>query len=71
MNTSKYGIVHIRGHARCNEDELKGKFDFPEIFSEIFFRKVELPGHVDSARATAEFDDDVLEISLPKIALSG
>ncbi len=62
--------VHIRGRVRCDEDELKGKFEFPEIFSEIFFRNVELPGHVDSARATAEFDDDVLEMTLPKMVLT-
>jgi HSP20 family molecular chaperone IbpA len=63
--------VHIRGRARCDEEQLKGKFDFTETYSELFFRKVELPGYVDITRANAEFDDDILEMTLPKIALAG
>ncbi len=63
--------VHIRGRARCEENSLKNRFDFTETYSELFFRKVELPGYIDSARANAEFDDDVLEMKLPKITLAG
>ena len=63
--------VHIRGRARCDENKLKGKLGFTETYSELFFRQVELPGYVDSTRSSAEFDDDVLEMTLPKIALAG
>lgn len=63
--------VQIRGRARRQEREQGVGQDFPETFSEPFFRTVDLPGEVDCSRASADFDDDVLEMTLPKVALAG
>ena len=63
--------VHIRGRVRHKDVPVEGEYCFSETFSETFFRRVYLPGEIDSSRVTAEFDDDVLEMTLPKIPCAG
>jgi len=59
-------ILSIEGE-RNTESEGKGKtFHRIERSSGQFYRAVSLPKHVDDAKIKAEFNDELLTITLPK-----
>lgn len=62
--------VTIKGSTRHEEKEEKGDYYRHEISSGSFSRTVALPAEVDGSRATADFKDGVLELTLPKMEKS-
>lgn len=59
--------VTIKGSTRHEEKEEKGDYYRREITSGSFSRSVALPAEVDGSKATANFKDGVLELTLPKV----
>lgn len=59
--------VTIKGSTRHEEKEEKGDYYRHEISSGAFSRTVALPAEVDGSRAKANFQDGMLELTLPKI----
>ena len=58
--------VTIEASTSHEEKEEKDKYYRREISRGEFRRSLTLPGSVDDARASAEFKDGVLELTLPK-----
>lgn len=59
--------VTIKGEIRKEEKEEKGDYYRREISRGSFSRTVALPASVDGAKATATFQNGVLELTLPKV----
>ena len=66
--TIEAGSVCITGKAEEEEEEKdkKRKYYRKEFRSQSFTRRVDLPVQVKSDKATAEFDNGVLTLTLPK-----
>jgi HSP20 family protein len=62
--------VTIKGETRKESKEEKGDYYRCEISRGAFARSVALPAEVESANAKAQFKDGVLELTLPKKAVS-
>lgn len=62
--------VTIKGSTRHEEKEDKGDYHRSEIRRGSFSRKVGLPAAVDSDKASANFKDGILELTLPKVEKS-
>lgn len=62
--------VTIKGSTRHEEKEEKGDYYRHEISSGSFSRTVALPAEVDGSRAKANFQDGMLELTLPKMEKS-
>lgn len=58
--------VTIEATTSHEEKEEKGKYYRREMSRGEFRRSLTLPGSVDDARASADFKDGVLELTLPK-----
>ena len=58
--------VTIKGETRKEEKEEKGDYYRSEISRGSFSRTVTLPAAVDGAKATATFQNGILELTLPK-----
>ena len=59
--------VTIKGETKHEEKEEKGDYYRCEISRGTFARTVMLPGVVDADKAKAQFEDGVLELTLPKV----
>ena len=59
--------VTIKGETRKEEKEEKGDYYRCEISRGSFSRTVALPAAVDGAKATATFQNGILELTLPKV----
>lgn len=59
--------VTIKGSTRHEAKEEKGDYYRCEISRGEFSRTVALPAAVDTAKATANFKDGVLELAIPKL----
>jgi HSP20 family protein len=59
--------VTIKGETRHEEKEEKGDYYRREISSGSFSRTVPLPATVDGSKAKANFQDGVLELTIPKV----
>lgn len=57
----------IKGRMRTEEKEEKGNFHRCEISHQAFTRTLDLPAHVDDAKAKATMKDGMLELRLPKV----
>jgi HSP20 family protein len=57
----------IRGQTHRKEEEEHGQFHRCEIVRGEFTRTVALPAEVDGTHAKAQFQDGLLEITLPKL----
>ncbi len=62
--------VTIKGETRKEEKEEKGDYYRCEISRGSFSRTIALPAAVDGAKATATFQDGILELTLPKVKVS-
>ncbi len=62
------GVLTVRGERRADREEKHGDWHLVERSSGSFVRSVALPSGVDDAKATAEFRNGVLTITLPKTA---
>ena len=60
-------VVTIKGETKREEKKEKGDYYHCEISRGAFTRSVALPHYVDSERAKANFEDGVLELTLPKV----
>lgn len=59
--------VTIKGETRKETKEEKGDYYRREISSGSFSRTVALPATVDGAKAKANFQDGMLELTIPKV----
>jgi HSP20 family protein len=59
--------VTIKGETRKEEKEEKGDYYRCEISRGSFSRTVALPAAVDGAKATATFQDGILQLTLPTV----
>ena len=62
--------VTIRGSTKHEEKTEEGEYYRCEISRGEFSRTVGLPAEVDGDKAKATFKDGVLELTLPKVAVS-
>jgi HSP20 family protein len=62
--------VTIKGQSSSEVNEEQGDYHRCEISRGAFARTVGLPGAVDADKASAEFKDGVLELTLPKVKQS-
>lgn len=60
--------VVIQGETRKDEEEKKDGYYRSERRVGRFYRTVPVPGEVDFEKATAEFNNGVLKITLPRVA---
>jgi HSP20 family protein len=60
-------LLTIRGETRSEEKEEKGEYYRCEIQQGAFSRTVTLPAEVDGAKAQAQMQDGMIEITLPKV----
>ncbi len=60
-------LVTIRGHSHHEETKEEGAYFRREISRGEFERTVALPSDVDAAKASARFQDGILELTLPKV----
>lgn len=59
------GVLNIRAeHTRPNESDRKRKYILRES-STSFYRRIGLPKHVDSSHIQANFEDGIIEITIP------
>jgi HSP20 family protein len=63
-------LLTIKGRSGTDKKEEKGDYHWHEISSSSFARSVLLPGSVSSSKVSAELNDGVLEITLPKVESS-
>ncbi len=60
-------VVTIKGKTSHEEKEEKGDYYRCEISRGSYMRSVSLPAEVDESKAKANFNDGLLEITLPKL----
>ena len=68
--TTTNDAVTIRGKTRKTEETKEDEYYRREMHYEDFLRTVHLPSQVDDSKAKATFKDGVLEVELPKVAVS-
>lgn len=59
--------VTIKGETRHEEKQKKDHYYYSEISRGAFSRTVTLPGVVDADKAKAQFNNGVLELTIPKL----
>lgn len=59
-------VLSIKGEKRAEKEEKGKRFHRVERSYGSFFRSVALPAHVDQEKASAKFENGVLEIKIPK-----
>ena len=62
--------VTIKGTSRQETKEEKGEYYCCEISSGSFTRSMTLPCAVDDTKAKANFNDGILELTIPKVEKS-
>lgn len=62
--------VTLRAATRYQEEKEEGEYYRRETSSGEYIRTLALPAEVDGAKARAAFKDGVLELTLPKVAVS-
>ncbi len=65
--TVEQGVLTLQGQTKKEHEVDEKNYYRREIRSGSFFRQVALPVSVDEQAVTAEFDDGVLKIDLPKV----
>lgn len=59
--------VYIHGKAKHEKEEAKaGKINYTEVSASELFRRIDLPGSFDTEKASANLENGVLTLALPK-----
>ena len=64
------GVLHVSGERRNEQEFNKGAEHLIERTYGQFRRSFALPGHVDTAKVEAAYQDGVLSISIPKLDIA-
>jgi HSP20 family protein len=58
-------VLTLKGERRCEKKEEREGYRYRECSHGSFFRAVPLPDGIDASKASAEFRNGVLEVSMP------